>query len=512
MALAAAAVVILAAAIGTAILWPRGDDALYRVVDGVVQAGGTIRTNGGGAQLALVDGSRVEMRSQSELSLERADDGLRIRLDKGGIIVNAAPQRSGHLYVQTKDVTVSVIGTVFLVNATEDGSRVAVIEGEVHVQQGVIEKRLLPGEQVATNPSMEARAVREAIAWSRNAAALVALLQQSTVAPAAIAAQNPPAPREAFEVASIRPTRFAAGGERGAGGGGPSSPRPAGEPCGSSGMTSFIQFDPGRVAINDMTLYGLITWAYEMPCRPWKGSHLLTGGPGWVRSDGYDIQAVIPPGPQAYTTIQLTAPGRTRQLFEPRFRSLLRTLLAERFRLTLRRETREVPVYVLTVAPGGSKLAAWKEGDPTTQYDLMSLLARNGTLLTEEQMSALGLTAAEVLDLHTRKQLEGTMMRRASAAGVRPLYGLADAKAPIASLVDQIDRTLDETIHRPVLDRTGLTGEFNFRVQYDRAVGPEAVGPSIFAALEKELGLRLTPATAPMEVTVIEGAERPTPN
>ena len=104
------------------------------------------------------------------------------------------------------------------------------------------------------------------------------------------------------------------------------------------------------------------------------------------------------------------------------------------------------------------------------------------------------------------------MMRRATAAGVRPLYGLADAKAPIASLVDLIDRTLDETIHRPVLDRTGLTGEFNFRVQYDRAVGPEAVGPSIFAALEKELGLRLTPATAPMEVMVIESVERPSEN
>jgi RNA polymerase sigma factor (sigma-70 family) len=70
-------------------------------------------------------GSRVEIREMSELSLDHASDGLRIRLSKGSIIVNAAKQRNGHLYVQTKDMTVSVVGTVFVVNAEEAGSRVA---------------------------------------------------------------------------------------------------------------------------------------------------------------------------------------------------------------------------------------------------------------------------------------------------------------------------------------------------------------------------------------------------
>src|SRR6185503_8277691 len=93
-----------------------------------IAAGAVVRTDGGaGAVLALKDGSRVEMRSKSELSLERADDGMRIRLHTGGIIVNAAKQRTGHLYVQTKDMTVSVVGTIFVVNADTKGSRVAVI-------------------------------------------------------------------------------------------------------------------------------------------------------------------------------------------------------------------------------------------------------------------------------------------------------------------------------------------------------------------------------------------------
>ena len=61
-----------------------------------------------------------------------------IRLSGGSIIVNASEQLGSHLYVQTKDVTVTVVGTVFLVNVEETGSRVAVIEGEVRVQQGTI--------------------------------------------------------------------------------------------------------------------------------------------------------------------------------------------------------------------------------------------------------------------------------------------------------------------------------------------------------------------------------------
>src|SRR5262249_33890083 len=89
-----------------------------------LKAGQRLSTSGG-ATLKLIDGSLVEMRAYSELSLERADDGVRIRLKKGGVIVNAAKQGAGHLYVRTKDVDVSVVGTVFFVSAEETGSSVA---------------------------------------------------------------------------------------------------------------------------------------------------------------------------------------------------------------------------------------------------------------------------------------------------------------------------------------------------------------------------------------------------
>ena len=91
-----------------------------------IKFGDIVRSNDGtGGMLRLADGSHIEVRSSSELYLEHADDGVRIRLNHGGLIVNAAKQHDGHLYVQTKDFVVSVVGTVFLVNAEDVGSRVA---------------------------------------------------------------------------------------------------------------------------------------------------------------------------------------------------------------------------------------------------------------------------------------------------------------------------------------------------------------------------------------------------
>ena len=139
-------------------------DSSYRA--GETVAGTTIHS---GAfeplSLRLEDGTRVEMRGQSELALESANDGVRVRLSSGSILVTAARQRGGHLYVETPDTIVSVVGTVFLVERTSLGTRVGVCEGEVEVRQGLELRKLIPGQQASTNPSMEGPLV-EAIVWS----------------------------------------------------------------------------------------------------------------------------------------------------------------------------------------------------------------------------------------------------------------------------------------------------------------------------------------------------------
>jgi TonB family protein len=150
-----------------------------------IKFGDIVRSNDGtGGMLRLADGSHIEVRSSSELYLEHADDGVRIRLNHGGLIVNAAKQHDGHLYVQTKDFVVSVVGTVFLVNAEVVGSRFAVLDGELRVQQAGRDRHLRPGEQVTTSALPAAPALPEEIAWSRNAPSHLALLEQSAPVPA----------------------------------------------------------------------------------------------------------------------------------------------------------------------------------------------------------------------------------------------------------------------------------------------------------------------------------------
>jgi hypothetical protein len=88
-----------------------------------------------------------------------------------------------------------VVGTVFYVNAEKNGSRVAVVQGEVHVQQGKTVQKLFPGQQIFTEPSMPALPVAEQIAWSRSAEAHLALMQRVTTVES---------PQLVFEVMSVK--------------------------------------------------------------------------------------------------------------------------------------------------------------------------------------------------------------------------------------------------------------------------------------------------------------------
>lgn len=139
-----------------------------------------IRTGrSGGAVVRLQDGSLVELRERSEMAIDEGRRGTTLELARGSVIVEAAKQHdSRHLYVETDECLVSVVGTIFSVNHGTKGSRVSVIEGEVHVAQNGEEKVLLPGDQVATHVFLGNVPVEKEIAWSRSVDSYLEVLQQ----------------------------------------------------------------------------------------------------------------------------------------------------------------------------------------------------------------------------------------------------------------------------------------------------------------------------------------------
>ena len=481
----ATAVLVMAAAVGTAILWRADDTALYRIVEGDVRVGQTIRSNGGGgAVLELADTSRIEMRSHTELSLDRADDGLRIRLNAGGIIVNAAKQRTGHLYVQTRDMTVSVVGTVFVVNADEEGSRVAVIEGEVRVQQGATETKLRPGERVASSPKVETFSVASELAWSRRAESWLSLLQQQSAAVSNSVATQKPEARVEFEVESIRPRPAAAGG-----GGRGSGVLPNGFPpaCGAS-----LKIDPRRFLATNITAFELITLAYDKDCQ-FAEEHPeaagVTGGPDWIRSARFDVEALRFEDRSDYTT-RVLAGGMSEFTPGPKLRRLLQTLLAQRFGLVMRHEMKETAIYELRVANTGPKLTPSKESEGGQTYLGVGLYdaIRNGI---SDKPAYAGLIVGAI----------------------------SGRRLSMTELAERLARMTT----RPVFDRTGVEGEFTFEFFFAPAQfrawrrnpadpRPQLPSPSLFTALEEELGLRLEESKQQVEFLVVERVDRPTEN
>ena len=482
----AAAVAVALAVFLPVVLWPsrapvlveRVDGGLYRATKGQAESlrvgeelemGVTIHSNGeSGGTLLLADGSRLEMRRNSELSLESVDDGVRIRLNRGGIIVNAAQQPAGrHLYVWTKDVTVSVVGTVFLVNAEEEGSRVTVIEGEVRVKQGETEKSLRPGEQVTTNPVMEPQPVVGEISWSRNAEAHMALLQQSVAAE-----RRPPEPQ--FEVISIRqesdnPGMRGARVRCNAVDGIFPAPGRGAPPAESADASNVAR---GRCAGRYVTLVALVATAYGVPDRN------VSGGPDWVRS--------------MYETFQIEAKAETpATVTRVQLREMLKKMLVGRFKLEIRRETRDASGYAVVVAASGPQLQK-----ASGEEDLY--LSQDGR----------------------RNQFNLMGGGQISIKGKSTLKSFADylATAPLISL-------------NHVADGTDLPGMFEFSltlhmVPPELAVaggGPRGGGsarsgprvewdPSISHAMEKQLGLTLKPQRVSEEVIVIQYVEKPSEN
>ncbi len=141
--------------------------------------GQLVRTAGGAhAFVQLRDGSVVEMNERTAFSVNISRRDTTVRLEQGRVIVQAAKRRTGHLYVVTPDARVAVTGTVFSVNSGVKGSRVSVVEGEVHVAHAGINNILHAGDQVTTSASLTQVAVQDEIAWSQNLDKHLALLAQ----------------------------------------------------------------------------------------------------------------------------------------------------------------------------------------------------------------------------------------------------------------------------------------------------------------------------------------------
>lgn len=154
-----------------------GQGASLLAAGRAITDGDEIRTTRGSrAVVRLTDGSLVEMGERTDLAVFRGWSGTTVRLERGPVIIQAAHQRLGRLYVSTEDCLVSVKGTIFAVDHGTKGSRVSVIQGAVQVDQGSQSKLLHPGEQTTTSPALSAVPISQEIAWSRNAVQYLALL------------------------------------------------------------------------------------------------------------------------------------------------------------------------------------------------------------------------------------------------------------------------------------------------------------------------------------------------
>jgi uncharacterized protein (TIGR03435 family) len=228
----------------------------------------------------------------------------------------------------------------------------------------------------------------------------------------------------AFDAASIKPNVASS-----TGGGGPSS----------------LRVTAGRAAMQNVSLKKVMLNAYGIP----DDREYTVDGPDFLTAEHFDIDATFPAD---------TPPAKVREMMQ--------TMLAERFKLTLHKETRQLPMYSLVVAKGGPKIHAGSAGEGRTS-------GRPG------HFEATGITMQKLADLIAKQ------------AG------------------------------RPVSDATGLQGVFDFTLEWDpqadlRVGAADAAGgqgASIFTALQEQLGLRLESGKGPVEVLVVDRMEKtPTEN
>jgi bla regulator protein blaR1 len=264
-------------------------------------------------------------------------------------------------------------------------------------------------------------------------------------------AQDAPADIPKFDVASIKPNK-------------------------SGEMRTMMGFKPDGVSMNGVTTQMMLTQAFQVE------DDRIVGAPSWVNSDHFDVEAKI--APEDATKLDRLKPGQRMEMLQP--------FLQDRFGLKFHHETREMPVYVLEAAKGGSKL---KQAEP------------------------------EAADGNDGGGTPRGMMR----------MGIGNLEANGAQ-VDMLVHTLSREVGRTIIDKTGLTGKYDFNLHFTPAnmpagMGPgpgagpggghpgadapppsDTTGPDIFTAIQEQLGLKLVSAKGPVDVIVIDHIDRPSGN
>lgn len=260
-------------------------------------------------------------------------------------------------------------------------------------------------------------------------------------------------PRPTFEVASVKPN-------------------PNCRPSPNAGPL------PGRLELPCITTRMLIQAAYGGFSGEKLNARYLdaVGGPGWLDTEWYQVSAKAQGKP---TAAQMMGP-------------MLQALLEDRFQLKVRIESRQSPVYALTVSKAG-KLPPVKEGS-CVLIDLNNIPAPNPSVPAQKycgnpsmRMSAGGLLVVDVPGV-TMEEFAGRL------------------------LTTYVGRPI---IDRPVIDKTELTGRFDIHLEFAREATSSATsedGPSIFVALQERLGLKLSSDKSAIDVIVVDSVSKPTAN
>src|SRR6185312_922767 len=243
-----------------------------------------------------------------------------------------------------------------------------------------------------------------------------------------------------------------------------------------------LMMSEGKFSTENEPLLGLIKFAYNL-----KSDDQLIGAPGWVGSKRFDIDAKED---AAFVEAAKTLPPEQRVA---QIRLMVQALLAERFHLQASRETRELPVYALVLARGGSKM----------------------TVVPPPDLSRTSATPPAPGDAPVRRRGSGVR-----STGHGDLTGLAATMDILTNVLSN----QPETAGRLVLDKTGLTGNYDWTLKWtpERSAsmasggpssgGTDDTGPSFFTAIQEQLGLKLESQKGPVPVVVIAHVDLPDAN